>query len=277
MTCAGSRSRWAGRRTPNPGASGSSRNVSRTAPPIVPSRSARRSARSTMRRPRATLTSHADRFMRASTRSSTRSSVSGVRGTVRITKSDAATTSPKASGPPSSTPAASGGSSGRRDPVRRVPRIRGPNGSASSAIARPMLPKPMMPRVVSRSSRPSSGCQVRSAASSRSCGRRRFTASTIISTYSAIGRLKTPRAFVIVRPRVCPAGVRRRSMPAAAEWTQRRSGARARRRSNASAASQPWRSTSTSSIGPSASPSREIVTIRDPGAAARMAARSSAR
>ena len=96
-------------------------------------------------------------------------------------------------------------------------------------------------------------------------------------TYSAIGRLKTPRPFVMVRPRARPAGVMRRSTPAAAEWTQRRWGARARSRSYASAASQPWSRTSTSSIGPSASPSRDRVTIRDPGAAARMVARSSAR
>ena len=71
-----------------------------------------------------------------------------------------------------------------------------------------------MPTVMSRSSAPSSGCHVRSRCSSRSWGSRRLMARIIMSTYSAIGRLKTPRAFVMTRPRDRPAGVRTRSTPA---------------------------------------------------------------
>ena len=52
-------------------------------------------------------------------------------------------------------------------------------------------------------------------------------ASDIITTYSAIGRLKTPRAFVTTRPRSLTAGVETRSTPAEAEWIQRSRGVRA--------------------------------------------------
>ena len=61
-----------------------------------------------------------------------------------------------------------------------------------------------MPTVTSRSSVPSSGCQVRSRWSSSSWGRRRLTARIIIRTYSAMGWLKTPRALVTTRPRSGP-------------------------------------------------------------------------
>ena len=46
----------------------------------------------------------------------------------------------------------------------------------------------------------------------------------IIITYSAIGREKTPRAFVITSAALADAGVSTRSTPAVAEWTQRRRG-----------------------------------------------------
>ena len=72
------------------GGSGSSRNVSRTAPPSGPSRSARSSARSSMSRPRATLMSHAPGLTCASVSASIMSSVSGVSGAARTTKSDSA-------------------------------------------------------------------------------------------------------------------------------------------------------------------------------------------
>ena len=64
-----------------------------------------------------------------------------------------------------------------------------------------------MPTVTSRSSRAASGCQVRSRWSSSSSGRCRATARTISITYSAMGRLKTPRALVMIRPR--SSGLRR--------------------------------------------------------------------
>jgi len=99
-------------------------------------------------------------------------------------------------------------------------------------------------------------------------------ASTIIITYSAIGALKTPLALVMTIPRSIAAGVNARSTPAVAEWTQVRFGARLRSRSKASVLSQPRRRTSTSSTGPSARPSTDIVTIRDPGAAAWILTRS---
>ena len=89
------------------------------AEPSRPSSSARSSARSTTRRPRATLTSHAVRFISARARSSTRSSVSTVRGSARITKSEAASRSPNASGPRSSTLGGSGDSPGRGPGSRR--------------------------------------------------------------------------------------------------------------------------------------------------------------
>ena len=47
----------------------------------------------------------------------------------------------------------------------------------------------------------------------------------IITTYSAIGRLKTPRALVTVTPRERMTGVATRSMPAENEWTHSRRGA----------------------------------------------------
>ena len=112
-----------------------------------------------------------------------------------------------------------------------------------------------MPTVTSRSSRASSGCHVRSACSSSSCGSRRAAARIISSTYSAIGRENTPRAFVITMPRARDAGVSTRSTPAVAEWTQRSCGARARIRSKVSAGSRPRSITSTSSSGPSGWPS----------------------
>ena len=134
-----------------------------------------------------------------------------------------------------------------------------------------------MPTVTSRISSPSSGCQVRSRCSSSSPGNRRLMASTIIITYSAIGREKTPRALVIVRPRASAPGVRTRSTPAEAEWTQRRPGQRAISRSKTSAGSQPRSSTSTSPRSSSAIPSGETPTRRVPGAASRIRSRSLAR
>ena len=56
-----------------------------------------------------------------------------------------------------------------------------------------------MPMVTWGSSRAGSGCQVRSRWSSRSSGSRRTTARIIISVYSAMGSLNTPRAFVMAR------------------------------------------------------------------------------
>ena len=67
-----------------------------------------------------------------------------------------------------------------------------------------------MPTVTSRISRPASGCQVRSRWSSSSCGSRRLTARIIISTYSAMGSEKTPRALVMSRAAFRP---RRRQDP----------------------------------------------------------------
>ncbi len=51
-------------------------------------------------------------------------------------------------------------------------------------------------------------------------------ASDIITTYSAMGRLKTPRAFVTSSPRSRTAEVVTRSTPAEAEWIHRRRGER---------------------------------------------------
>ncbi len=134
-----------------------------------------------------------------------------------------------------------------------------------------------MPTVVSRISVADSGCQVRSRCSSSSWGRRRMMASIIISTYSAMGSENTPLALVISKPRSDAAGMSTRSTPAVAEWTHARRGARTRMRSNVAAGKGPRSITSMSSRGPSASPSSDIVTSRDPGAAARMRSRSASR
>src|SRR4051812_47029477 len=96
----------------------------------------------------------------------------------------------------------------------------------------------------------------------------------IIRTYSAIGRLKTPRALVTTIPRSRAAGVNARSTPEVAEWTHDSRGARVRMRSNASELSQPRSITSTSSTAPSARPSTDRLTMVAPGAAARMRSRS---
>ena len=79
--------------------SGSSRKVSRTAPPRGPSRSARRSARSSTSRPRATLISQAPGFIPARAASSIIPSVAGVSGAARTTKSESARRSARPSGP----------------------------------------------------------------------------------------------------------------------------------------------------------------------------------
>ena len=213
-------------------------------------------------------------------------SVSGVSGAASTMKSDSASSSGSVSGPPTrasiSSPSWRPSSSGPlavvpASPRRRTATTRQPNAVARAPTARPIDPSPTIPTVTSRSSAPSSGCQVRSRCSSRSCGSRRLTARIIISTYSAIGRLKTPRALVTTMPRSRAAGVSARSTPDVAEWTHDRRGARTRMRSNASELSQPRSITSTSSSDASARPSAETVTIRAPGAAARMRSRSRAR
>ena len=212
-------------------------------------------------------------------------SVSGVSGAARTMKSDSASSSGRLSGPPTrssiTSPRAwplSMGSSSVADwasgPRLRTATTRQPNAVASAPTARPIEPSPTIPTVTSRSSAPSSGCHVRSRCSSRSCGSRRLTARIIITTYSAMGRLNTPRALVTTSPRSSAEVVSARSTPEVAEWTQLRRGARARIRSNASELSQPRSITSTSSTGPSARPSTETVTIRAPGAAVRMRSRS---
>ena len=95
-------------------------------------------------------------------------------------------------------------------------------------------------------SRPSSGCHVRSRCSSSSCGSRRLMARIIISTYSAIGSLNTPRALVMAMPRSRAAGVSTRSTPAVAEWTHISCGQRLSSRSKMTCGIGPRSSTSTS-------------------------------
>ena len=227
--------------------------------------------------------SHAPGLTMASVSALIISSVSGVSGAARTMKSDSASSSGSVSGPPtrSSMISPSGrpssplsGPAAPASPRRRTATTRQPNAVASAPTARPIEPSPTIPTVTSRSSVPSSGCQVRSRWSSSSCGSRRLTDRIIIRTYSAIGRLKTPRALVTTTPRSRAAGVSARSTPEVAEWTQLRRGARTRMRSNASELSQPRSITSTSSSGPSARPSTETMTRRAPGAAARMRSRS---
>ena len=231
--------------------------------------------------------SHAPGLTIASVSASIMSSVSGVSGAARTMKSDSASSCGRVSGPPtrsSMTSPNARSSSAALGPApaplpspsgrRRTATTRQPNAVASAPTARPIEPSPTMPTVTSRSSAPSSGCHVRSRCSSSSWGSRRLTARIIISTYSAIGRLNTPRAFVTIRPRSREAGVSARSTPDVAEWTHFRRGARASSRSNASELSQPRSITSTSSSGPSARPSTDTVTSRAPGAAARISSRS---
>ncbi len=124
--------------------------------------------------------------------------------------------------------------------------IRGPNGASSRASSWPMLPKPTIPTVSSDSSRPRSGCQVRSRWSSSSCGSRRAVARITITRYSAIGRLNTPRALVTTTPRERASGVATFSTPAETEWIHRRSGAWPSRWSRTEAGIEPRSSTSAS-------------------------------
>ena len=237
-----------------------------------------------MSRPRATLMSHAPGFTRASVSALIMSSVSGVSGAARTMKSDSASSSGSVSGPPTRSrvisPSGRPSSSSALDAApppsarRRTATTRQPNAVASAPTARPIEPSPTIPTVTSRSSAPSSGCHVRSRWSSSSCGSRRLTARIIIRTYSAIGRLKTPRALVTTTPALARS---RREGPLHAGGRgvdPRRRGARTRSRSKASELSQPRSMTSTSSSGPSASPSTETVTSRAPGAAARIRSRS---
>ena len=169
-----------------------------------------------MSRPRATLMSQAPGLTMASVSALIIPSVSGVSGAARTMKSDSASSSGRVSGPPTrsstSSPRGRPSSSGPlgvvpASPRRRTATTRQPNAVASDPTARPIDPRPTMPTVTSRSSAPSSGCHVRSRCSSRSCGSRRLTARIIIRTYSAIGRLKTPRALVTTSPRSRAAGV----------------------------------------------------------------------
>ena len=142
------------------------------------------------------------------------SSVSGVNGAARTMKSDspAARAGSPARRPDRASPRRTSGlarrslrAAGAAVPPRRSAggraTTRQPNAVARAPTARPIEPSPTIPTVTSRSSAPSSGCQVRSRCSSSSCGSRRLTARIIIRTYSAIGRLNTPRAFVTTRPR----------------------------------------------------------------------------
>ena len=243
-----------------------------------------------MSRPRATLMSHAPGLTIASVVSLIISSVSGVRGAASTMKSDSPSSSGSVSGPPTRSsmavpnvrsspapfpsPAPALASRASCSGRRRTATTRHPNAVARAPTARPMEPRPTIPTVTSRSSAPSRGCHVRSRCSSRSCGSRRLTARIIIRTYSAMGRLNTPRAFVTTSPRSRAAGVSARSTPDVAEWTQDSRGARTNNRSNASEVSHPRSITSTSSSGPSARPSTDTVTIRAPGAAARIRSRS---
>ena len=135
-----------------------------------------------------------------------------------------------------------------------------------------------MPTVTSRSSTPGSGCQVRSRCSSSSCGSRRATARTIISTYSAMGRLKTPRALVMTRPRsracrgqdALDAG-RRRVDPAQVRAARQQAVEDAA--PAAARAGSPRRRRAPRRRGPPARPPRSGC----PGAAARMRSRSAGR
>src|SRR5829696_3508843 len=127
------------------GDSGSSRNVSRIAPPIRPWRTARASAGSSTSSPRATLITHAPGFIWAIDASPIRPTVSAVRGAASTTKSDSASSSPSRSGGRTrssitdprngSSPAPSAASdpaSGRR----RVAMTRQPNAVARAPTAR---------------------------------------------------------------------------------------------------------------------------------------------
>ncbi len=98
----------------------------------------------------------------------------------------------------------------------------------------------------------------------------------IITTYSAIGREKTPRALVTVRPRSRTAGVATRSTPAENEWIHSSFGARPTMWSSTEAGTPPRSSTRAEASAASASswtsPSRDIWTTRTPGTASSRAA-----
>ena len=123
---------------------------------------------------------------------------------------------------PTAPPAAPALAPGRR----RTATTRHPKAVASAPTARPIEPSPTMPDRHVAQLRTLEWLPRPLRCSSRSCGSRRLTARIIISTYSAIGRLNTPRAFVTTTPRSRAAGVRARSTPDVAEWTHDEAAAR---------------------------------------------------
>ena len=166
--------------------------------------------------PRATLMSQAPGFIRASVRASMRF--------VGVASSAAAPGPPCRSRP--AAPAAGRGSRIRsmpsRGPARRAIAAVGiaPGGDDARAEGQrqpghgaPDGPEADDAHRDCRHLRAGSGCQVRSRWSSSSWGSRRMMARIIISTYSAMGSEKTPRALVMIRPRPAAAGVSTRSTP----------------------------------------------------------------
>ena len=147
-------------------------------------------------------------------------------------KSDSARSSGSVSGPPTRSsiefaqrpvvPVLTEGSSSRR------PRAGGPPrpGSRTRSRARPRPGRSSRARRSRRSRRavprPRAAATSARAAAPGAAGSLRLTDRIIIRTYSAIGRLNTPRALVTTRPRSRDAGVRARSTPDVAEWTQAR-------------------------------------------------------
>ncbi len=236
---------------------------------------ARSRARSSTRRPRATLMSQAPGFIAAKAASSKRSSVSGVRGSARTTKSVAASSSGSALGwqdaracrrRRSAASAARRPRGGPRSPPPCVGAWR-PPGSRTPTPAPPPRDRSSRglrcPTVMSRSSRASSGCQVRSRWSSSSS--RQLSRDGQDHQQHVLGDGPAEDAAGVGDDQATLAaawGVRTRSTPAVAECTQRRLGQRASRRSKTGAGSGPRRRTSTSSSAASARPSSETVTMR---------------
>ena len=220
----------------------------------------------------------------ASVSASIMSSVSGVSGAARTTKSDSASSSGSASGPPtrssmispSGRPSSSSAWLGAasRSPRRRTATTRQPNAVASAPTARPIEPEPDDPDrhvaqlgALERLPRPLA-LELEQLGQPPADGqdhhqdvlgdRPAEDAAGVGDDDAALERGRGQRALHAGGRRVDP----------------RRRGARTRRRSNASELSQPRSMTSTSSSGPSASPSTETLTSRAPGAAARIRSRS---
>ena len=212
----------------------------------------------------------------------------GVRGAASTTMSDSASRSWRPSGPDEAIDRGSTGSRRRHDARAAGALAAGARGRRRMAMtrapergseARDGLPERAVARrcrsSASRSSRPSSGCQVRSCWSSGGCGRCRLTARIMSRTCSAIGREKTPRAFVTSTSRA-KGGGRQRALHAGRRGMDPGEVRRPREQAVERLGDQPAAKEHLDVVdaGRRPGPRPTGLTMREPGATARIRSRS---